>query len=237
MNRTKTLLLLMVLALPATSRADEWSLRWGIDLPARKPAWQHTQRMGMDTGYSVAGAGGLVFVGCEHNGALLALEGKSGEQRWRFFTTAPIRQVPVANQSHVYFGSDDGYLYCLDHAGKLAWKIRGGPSERLVIGHDRIMSAWPISAKPLLHEGVLYFVAGYWPVDGIYVHAVDAASGKPRWVNGDAEFRPTREITLVDGKLMVDGDNSSAVLDAKTGTLLKEKPVKPQPHHGRASVV
>lgn len=229
MNRTKTFLLLVILALPASSWADEWMHRWGVELPARKPAWQHTQRMGMDTGYSPAVAGELVFVGCEHNGALLALNGKSGEQRWQFFTAAPIRQTPVASQSHVYFGSDDGYLYCLDHSGKLAWKVRGGPSERLVIGHDRIMSAWPISTKPLLHEGVLYFVAGYWPVDGIYVHAVDAANGKPRWVNGNAEFRPSREISLVDGKLMVDGDNSSAVLDAKTGALLKEKFVKPQP--------
>ena len=91
------------------------------------------------------------------------------------------------------------------------------------------MSAWPISTRLLLNDNVLYFVAGYWPVDGIYVHAVDAATGRTLWRNDTAEFRPSRQITLVDGKLMIDGDNSSAVLDAKTGVLLKEKPVKPQP--------
>lgn len=229
MNQIKTFLLLVFFALPSTSKAEDWKFRWGVDLPARKPAWQHTQRMSMDLGYSVAAAGGLAFVGCEHNGALVALDGATGNERWRFFTAAPIRHSPVANGSHVFCGSDDGYLYCLDHSGKLAWKFRGGRTEQLLMGHERIMSAWPISTKPLLNGGVLYFVAGYWPVDGIYVHAVDAATGKTRWVNGSAEFRPTREITLVDGKLLIDGDNGNAVLDATAGTLLKDKVVKPQP--------
>ena len=81
-----------------------------------------------------------------------------------------------------------------DGKGQLVWKLRGGPSDRQVIGHERIMSACPISTQPLLHDGVLYFVAGYWPVDGIHVHAIDAASGKEIWMNSKAEFRPNRQI-------------------------------------------
>ncbi len=227
--RIALLILLSFFTLPPSSFSAEWQLLWSRELPARKTAWQYTQRMSQDSGYSPTAAGGTVFVGCEHNGALLALDGRTGEERWRFYTAAPIRFAPVANDTHVFVGSDDGYLYCLDHQGELVWKLRGGPADRLVIGHERMMSAWPISTKPLLDGETLYFVAGYWPVDGIYVRAVEAATGKTVWLNDAAEFRPTRQIRLVDGKLMIDGDNSNAIFDAKTGELLKEKPVKSPP--------
>lgn len=210
-----------------SANSQEWHLQWSRDLPVRKTAWEFTQRMGRDTGYPVAAGGRLAFVGCEHNGALLALDGETGQQRWRFYTAAPIRHAPVTDGTHIYVGSDDGYLYCLDAKGKVAWKRRGGPFDRLVIGHERIMSAWPISTQPLMHEGVLYFVAGYWPVDGIHVHAVDAATGEEIWVSSQAEFRPNRRMHLVDNKLLIEGDNSKAVLDAKTGQVLREKLDRP----------
>ena len=219
------LVLSMFFLIPDTSAGD-WHLRWSHELPARKPAWEFTQRMRRDVGYSPVLVGGTVVVGCEHNGAVLGLNGSA---RWKFYTGAPIRLAPAASDSHCFVGSDDGFLYCLDRNGQLIWKLRGGPSDRWVIGHERIMSAWPISTSPLLADGVLYFVAGYWPVDGIYVHAVDAATGKKIWTSNAAKFRPNRRITLIDGKLMIDGDNSNAVLDAKTGAVLREKRIKPPP--------
>ncbi len=231
MTIQRSLIAVLKLALVAlwasTASAEAWHLQWGLQLPARKTAWEFTQRMGRDTGYPVAAGGGLAFVGCEHNGALLALDGKTGEERWRFYTGAPIRYAPVAGDTHVYVGSEDGYLYCLDREGELAWKRPGGPSDRLVIGHERIISAWPISTEPLLHKGVLYFVGGYWPVDGVYVHAVDAKTGKEIWVSDKSEFRPSRRMHLAEGKLYIEGDNSSALLDAATGEILREKPTKP----------
>ena len=209
--------------------AESWNVQWGLEMPARKTAWEFTQRMGRDTGYPVAAGGGLAFVGCEHNGALLALDGRTGEERWRFYTGAPIRHSPVASDTHVYVGSDDGHLYCLNMKGELAWKLRGGPANRLVIGHERIMSAWPISTEPLLQDDVLYFVGGYWPVDGVHVHAVDAQTGKEIWVSSDTEFRPNRRMHLADGKLQIEGDNSRAYLNAATGEVLREKPEKSAP--------
>ena len=139
----------------ASAFAEKWHARWHLELPARKPAWEFTQRMGRDLGYPVAAGGGLMFVGCEYNSALLALDSKSGEERWRFYTAAPIRHAPVATEKHVYVGSDDGHLYCLDMKGQVVWQKSGGPSNRFVIGHERMMSAWPISTQPLLHDGVL----------------------------------------------------------------------------------
>ena len=91
------------------------------------------------------------------------------------------------------------------------------------------MSAWPISTEPLLQEDVLYFVGGYWPVDGVHVHAVDAQTGKEIWVSSDTEFRPNRRMHLADGKLQIEGDNSRAYLNAATGEVLREKPEKSAP--------
>lgn len=228
-DRSSLSCLALVLLWPLSAHAQDWNLRWSYELPTRKPAWQFTQRMGRDAGYPVAAGKGLIYVGCEHNGVLLALDSETGEERWRFFTGAAIRHAPIADDGRVYFGSDDGNLYCLDNQGKIVWKRRGGPTKRLVIGHERIMSAWPISTQPMLHDGVLYFVAGYWPVDGISIHAVEAATGKTIWTNSEAEFRPNRRIHLIENKLLFEGDNSSAVLDAASGKLLRERIKRPAP--------
>ena len=72
--------LTVLLVTSSTGAADDWQLRWSRELPARKPAWEFTQRMGQDTGYSPVAAGGMVFVGCEHNGAILALDGTTGKE-------------------------------------------------------------------------------------------------------------------------------------------------------------
>ena len=208
-----------------------WNLQWHQKLPARKPAWGETQRMGRDVGYFPVVSEQLAFVGCEHNGALLAFEVTSGKEVWRFYTSAPIRFAPVVNQQEdlVYVGSDDGTLTCLDFSGKVVWQKRGGPANRLVIGHERMMSAWPISTTPLLHDNVLYFVAGYWPVDGIYIHAVKATTGNIIWSTNAAQFRPNRRMRIVEDKLMIEGDNGSAVVDATTGNILREKAIKAPP--------
>ena len=44
--------------------------------------------------------------------------------------------VAIADGS-AYFGSDDGYVYCLDGKdGSLVWKYRPGPSDEKIIGND-----------------------------------------------------------------------------------------------------
>ena len=44
----------------------------------------------------------------------------------------------------------------------------------------RLVSAWPARGGPVVHEGVVYFGAGLFTPTGIYVLAVDAASGVPK---------------------------------------------------------
>ena len=85
-----------------------------------------------------------MFVGSTVNDSVAAYDTESGDELWRFYTDGPVRFAPVADNGRVYAVSDDGYLYCLDAAaGTLVWKVNGGPSERRIIGNDRLVSTWP----------------------------------------------------------------------------------------------
>ncbi len=227
--RTRIALTVLFLVALTSPSLGQLHLQWQTSLPERQPAWQFTQRMSRDTSYPIALSEKLAFIGCEHNGALLALDAETGEERWRFYTNGPIRVAPLATDSRVFVGSEDGYLYCLDQQGKLLWKSRGGPSDRKVIGHDRIVSAWPVTSRPVLDEDRIYFVAGAWPVDGIYVHCLDAKTGKPIWSDNSGQYRPFGEMFILDEKLFVRGHHGSGAYDLETGTVLAEKAPKQEP--------
>src|SRR5436305_3140943 len=120
----------------------------------------------------------------------MAFSTETGTERWTFVTDGPVRFAPVAWQNKVYFVSDDGYLYCVDAArGTLLWKFRGGPSERKLLGNERLVSAWPARGGPVIADGTVYFAASIWPFMGIFIHALDATSGKVVWTNyGDGSL-------------------------------------------------
>ena len=222
----RTCILGLVSLAPVLFPPDAWAQnksQWTWEFPKRKPAWEFTPRMPMDQAHVPVVQGNLVLVGCEHNGALLAIDLKSGAERWRFYTEAPIRHAPIADVERIYVGSDDGHLYCLDHAGKLLWKFRGGPSARKVIGHDRVISAWPTGARPALADGKVIFVSGYWPLDGVFVHALDARSGSVVWTALTDQYRPTGDVRVEGTKVFVNGHHGSGVYELSNGAALSEK--------------
>ena len=200
---------------------------WSWSLPARQPAWAFNGDMPQDNLYRPVVQGNLVLVGCEHNGALLAIDFETGAERWRFYTDGPIRMTPTADAERIAVASDDGHLYCLDHAGRLLWKFRGGPSQRKVVAHERLTSAWPASATPAIIDGKIIYVAGYWPLDGVFVHAVDAQTGAPAW-SRQAEYRPVGAPYRAGNTLHINGFYGSGAYDFATGAELKEKAPPPE---------
>lgn len=161
------------------------TLRWHYQaLQAPVPAWPRSDRQQFDRAFHPVIAGGMLYFGSSADGKVYALDTESGKERWSFYTGGPVRFAPALWKDRVYVGSDDGQLYCLSGAdGKLLWKKRGGPDERLLLGNDRLIAQWPARGGPAIVDGVVYFAAGVWPSDGIYLYALDADSGKPVWVN------------------------------------------------------
>lgn len=222
------------------SLASELHLQWVRDLPAPRPAFPGEVRLRFDAGAEPVVLGKTMFVPSMVTDTVTALNTETGEVRWRFFTDGPVRFAPLASDGKVYVTSDDGFLTCLSaESGKLLWKFRGLPDklkDRKLLGNGRLISLWPARGGAVLSDGILYFAAGIWPDDGVYIHALDAASGKPVWANSNsnripkanmdhgvaqyAGLTPQGYLAIVGEKLVVPcGAQLAAFLDLKTGTL------------------
>jgi len=166
--------------------AAELKLAWvrrANDLP--QPAWSgRDTRMPFDLAFQPVVSGGVVFFGSSSDGRIYALDAGTGQEKWTCFTDGPVRFAPAVWQDRLFAVSDDGYLYCLAvHDGKLLWKKRGGHDHQMVLGNDRLISRWPARGGPVIKDGIVYFGAGIWPSEGIYLYAIEAATGKTLWVN------------------------------------------------------
>ncbi len=213
-------------------------LLWRRELPPTSPAWPQSQtKLQFDRGYEPIVMGKQMFVGSSHDDSVSTYSTETGQQEWKFFADGPIRFAPVANDGRLYVVSDDGYLYCLNVTdGKELWKVRGGPSDRKILGNDRLISTWPARGAPVLSEGIVYFAASIWPSMGTFIHAVDAQSGKLIWTNSETgsqymkhphggaysfgSIAPQGYLVINGDTLLVPGGRSvPAAFDKKTGKM------------------
>ncbi|NBR86485.1 MAG: hypothetical protein EBS84_13455 [Proteobacteria bacterium] len=174
-------------AVTPESLPEELRLQWTRQYSPRVPAWDdplNQDLMAYDRVFEPVVLGDRVFLSFNDTDKVLSLDLRTGEEQWAFYTDGPVRFPPVAWQGKVYFTSDDGHLYCVNaEDGKLKWKLRGGPSDRQVLGNQRVISAWPARGGPVLRDGRVYFAASIWPFMGTFIYAVDAETGKVAWVN------------------------------------------------------
>ncbi len=219
---------------------EQLHLQWMRELHTPRPAFPLEVRLLFDASYEPVVVGKTMFVPSMVNDSVTALDTETGAERWRFFAEGPVRFAPVVRQGKVYLVSDDGYLYCLNAGdGQLRWKFRGLPAgrqDRKLLGHGRLITLWPARGGPVLADGVIYFAAGLWPSDGVFVHALDAESGRLLWSNTDsnripkanmdhgigqyAGLTPQGYLAVVGGRLVVPcGAQLTAFLDLKTGEL------------------
>lgn len=196
------LLLLVCLPGASLSAADTWHVAWTRQLPERQPMWTHNQRRyPMDAVATVVDAGDLLLVGCTADGTVRAYRRVDGREAWRFAFDAAVRWTPTVAGDAVFVGSDDGTVACLNLAdGGLRWRYRPGPGTRQCIGHQRLQSSWPIATSIAVADGVAYGGCGYFIDDGIWVFAVDAATGAERWLRRQLKDR-------VGGRVVVEGDS------------------------------
>jgi len=255
------LVLLIIIALPADNQAADWPtwradsqrsgatstplakqlhLQWSRQLPAKRVAWPNETRLQFDASYEPVVMGQSMFVASSVDGSVRAFDTRSGEVKWTFFSEGPVRLAPAAWKDRLFFGSDDGYLYCLAaDSGELLWKVRGAPADRpdyRQLGNTRLVSYWPVRGGPVVEDGTVYFGTGIWPTMGIFVHAVDAQSGKIRWTNSNTHYienvrvdhnyltevglSPQGYCLVANGQLvMPNGRSMPARFDLKTGDL------------------
>ena len=167
----------------AEALPDDLQLLWTRQLRPLTPAF-HDTRLQFDAGHEPVVSDGILLIASSVSDSVTAYNADSGEQRWVFYTNGPIRFAPVIEGQLACFGSDDGYLYCVDlKTGRLRWKHQAVPSGRMLLGNRRLISVWPIRGGPVVESGVVYFAAGVWPFEGVFVYAVSVDTGEVLWRN------------------------------------------------------
>ncbi|MEM7011294.1 MAG: PQQ-binding-like beta-propeller repeat protein [Verrucomicrobiota bacterium] len=189
-------------------------VRWSRQLPKLEPAYRDV-RLQFDAGYEPIAFGGRVIVSSSHDDSVTAFDQQNGEQIWKFWTDGPVRFAPAGGEGRVIFGSDDGCVYCVKASdGELVWKFRAVPSERKLIGNGRLTSVWPVRGGPVLKDDRVYFAAGVWPLEGVFVYSLDAATGDVVWLNDRTSYIYGQQPHNTEaygglapqGYLLIDGD-------------------------------
>jgi outer membrane protein assembly factor BamB len=149
---------------------------------------------------------------------------------------------PTIWKGRALVGSGDGWVYCFEaKTGRLLWRFRAAPAERLIPVYGQLLSTWPAASGVLVDdgtalstvEGTAYVAAGIVNYDGTYVYALDAATGKIKWQNNTSGHldRQARTGVSVQGHQLLYGGKlylasgtsiSPAVYDARDGKCLND---------------
>lgn len=169
---------------------------WAPPIPRVVEGNREVDRVDFDHAFQVVADGESVYFGSSSSDQVYCLDLASGNTRWTFFTDGPVRLAPSLAGGRLYFGSDDGFVYCLNTVdGKLIWKQLLGFNERKHLGNGRLISRWPVRTSVLVDRNVAYCGAGVFPHEGIILAALDAQTGKTIWRNdtlGDVNANRSR---------------------------------------------
>jgi len=139
-------------------------------------------RQNFDPCFDVTVVDGLLYFGSSASGAITCLDAAKGTNVWTFFTGGPVRFAPHVANGKLYAGSDDGYVYCLNAGnGSPVWSERVGPTDRMVWGNQRMISLWPVRTSVLVDGSDIYWCAGIFPLEGMYLCKRNASDGSGGW--------------------------------------------------------
>lgn len=190
--------------------------------PAKNNYWHRLSDLNpavtYDRAFHVVVKGDRAYFGSSSDDKVYCLDASTGQIVWEFFTEGPVRLAPSLVGDKVYVGSDDGVVYCLDsESGKLVWKYRAVEEDRRLPGNGRMISVWPVRTVVAVDGGIAYFCSGLFPMQGAYLCAVDAASGKSVWKQ-KIDISPQGNILASKDRLYVPtGRTGPAVFERATG--------------------
>lgn len=178
-------------------------------------------------------ANGKLFFGSTADDQLHCMNLNTGQEEWTFFTGAPVRLAPSVVNGLVYFGSDDGQVYCVDEKdGKLQWQFRAGPQDDWLLARGEMVSRWPVRTGVLVDDGVAFFGAGIFPHEDVFIYALDAKDGSVIWKQdnlsaedaGRNDLSPQGYFLASEDYLFVpSGRSLPAAFDRKTGKLVHKR--------------
>ena len=163
---------------PAWDGPARWDTYRRITLPPRR---------NYDVAFSPIIVRQLLYFGSSADDSIHCIDTKTGKEKWTFTTGGPIRVAPTYYRDKLYFGSDDGYAYCITaDRGQLIWKYSPAPQERRALVDGRFISTRACRTGVTIFEdesegrrATAYFAMSFMPWVSPYICAVDAETGKP----------------------------------------------------------
>ena len=145
-------------------------------------AHKNSSNVNYDDAYRVVASGKVACFSASGENRVFAINSEDGEILWTLELEAAPRLAPTIWKNRVFLGADDGQVHCLDlQTGQTIWRFEAAPAKRRMLGLARFGSAWPVRAGVMIEEGVAYFTAGLFPGEGIFLYALEAETGKPRY--------------------------------------------------------
>jgi outer membrane protein assembly factor BamB len=146
--------------------------------------WEHATRYGDAPPDRLADvqAGGRILSVVPHEHRLECRDSE-GKALWQYTADARLTGAPLVLGEIVYLAAHDGYLHAVNLGdGSLAWRFHAAPSERWIMVHGQLESAWPLYGATL-HQGKICVAAGYHPEigGGIHLWGLEPESGRVAW--------------------------------------------------------
>jgi outer membrane protein assembly factor BamB len=149
--------------------------------PELTPKWEKTFTGPLT---SVVVADGRLYFAERDRHAVHAVDAATGKPLWHYVTAGRVDSPPTIYGNFAYFGSADGWLYCVRCSdGAPAWRLRLAPEAQQMVAYDQLESVWPVHGTVLVHgkdRPVAYAVAGRSSFldGGLYLYRLDARTGK-----------------------------------------------------------
>ena len=133
---------------------------------------------------------------------------------------------PTVLDGKCYFGSDDGYAYCVGALrGNLLWKYKPSDDDRLIASNGKMISVFPVRTDVIVQDGIAYFAASLLPWRESYLCALDAQTGSD---SGDGLYKVSRGGQTLQGAILASptklyisqGRQHPVVCDRSNGKLL-----------------
>ncbi|MBN2313805.1 MAG: PQQ-like beta-propeller repeat protein, partial [Sedimentisphaerales bacterium] len=130
-----------------------------ISVPANlKKLWTKDVRSQLT---SLVSADDIILTVTPETHRVHAFDAGNGEKLWQYTCGGRIDSPPTVYDEWVYFGSHDGYVYCLRaRDGCLVWRFLAATNERRLVSYGQVESVWPVHGSVLVMNDAVYCVAG-----------------------------------------------------------------------------
>ena len=89
----------------------------------------------------IISAGDSVYFTSSVEGRVVSMDAATAKKNWEYFAGAGVYRTPMFWEGKLYFGSEDGWAYCLEaKTGKLLWKFQAAPASRQFLSYGKMVS-------------------------------------------------------------------------------------------------